>query len=65
MKPFTLKKQDKDDELYIRLRESAKQTLSPEEKRAQYISYLNSIVDNADREREREVIERIVDEVYG
>ena len=63
MLSFKIKKQDEDNELYIRLRESVKLSLSPKERREQYISYLRSIADDPDLEQEK--IEKIVDEVYG
>ncbi len=60
---FDMKKQDELDELAKRLRESAKQERTSEEKRAQLISWCLSVVENPD-EQTRKNVERIVDEVY-
>ncbi len=60
MKQFELIQQMKDDELVKLLHEAARQKRSPEERRAQQISAVMSIVDNPDEETRKEV-ERIVD----
>jgi len=64
MTQFEIEKQSENDDLVKRLHNSVKQERTPEEKRAQRISWCLSIVDDPDEETIKEV-ERLVDEVYG
>ena len=52
------------DELITRLKEAAQRPMTPEEKRAQRISYILSVV-GRDDESTREEIENYIDERYG
>ena len=54
----------RDDELINRLYEAAKQSLTPEEKREQRISYILSAVGRSDDET-RKKVEQVVNEVSG
>lgn len=52
------------DELITRLKKAAQRPMTPEEKRAQRISYILSVV-GRDDESTREEIENYIDERYG
>ncbi|MDE0331091.1 MAG: hypothetical protein OXL41_04420 [Nitrospinae bacterium] len=53
-----------DDELIARLKKAAQRPMTPEEKRAQRISYILSVV-GRDDESTKEEIENYIDERYG
>lgn len=52
------------DELITRLKKAAQRPMTPEEKRAQRISYILSVV-GRDDESTKEEIENYIDERYG
>lgn len=52
------------DELIARMKEAARRTMTPEEKRAQRISYILSVVGRDDDSTKKEV-EDYIDERYG
>ena len=52
------------DELIARMKEAARRSMTPEEKRAQRISYILSVVGRDDESTKKEV-EDYIDERYG
>lgn len=52
------------DELIARMKEAARRSMTPEEKRAQRISYILSVVGRDDDSTKKEV-EDYIDERYG
>ena len=52
------------DELIARMKEAARRSMTPEEKRAQRISYILSVVGRDDDSTKKE-IEDYIDERYG